>query len=465
MEMYNFDKSQYILYIEYSVYPRTESQTLKYLFCIIDFNRSIKCPNYDIPTIFTSEIICTSTHAFHSCLLTIEGVVHCFSNNKNEPLDVPTSMILQNITDISIGFNYRCYLTSVNYLVCNGVNTFGVLSTPSDMSESLTFIGTGMTTACTRNMTGLLKCWGSGQDGLLDIPGRGVALDVQVGNRHACYVSGWHKMWCWGSNAYGQADGEGVSAGKEKEEERVGDRGEIKMLKISLNGEGNRLAYLLKGGKVNKNKNKKEKELTPKTPNYIVKTLSTGGSHTCYLLSTDSTIPQPDNQTPFPINLDSLPFKLVCTGLNADGQCSVPLASLNSSSMVSAGQKHSCSISHLGSVLCWGIINTFLPAAPHSFYDQFNKWTRKHHEPAINITSGMKHACAHTFKLNAYCWGSDKDGQVEMSKELQTSQMIYGVYTGWNETIVVARDGSTIMYGKSTWDNDQSDRSLIGYKG
>lgn len=94
-----------------------------------------------------------------------------------------------------------------------------------------------------------------------------------------------------------------------------------------------------------------------------------------------------------------------CVGLATGGRCVT---------LVAAGGKHTCAIKDAdGSVWCWG----------GNAYGQLGDGTKKQRStPArikgldgqrvVQISGGIEHACALTEAGEAYCWGSNEDGQL-----------------------------------------------------
>ena len=78
---------------------------------------------------------------------------------------------------------------------------------------------------------------------------------------------------------------------------------------------------------------------------------------------------------------------------------------------VSVGDSHSCGITIIGEIYCWGAL----------FYD-FDLHNDPYYEPVMvssqieqrfdSIASGPNHSCALTTTKEAYCWGSNDYGQI-----------------------------------------------------
>ena len=137
-------------------------------------------------------------------------------------------------------------LRGVRFLSCNGYNKNGQATTPADWFENITLVGNGSKHTCAVNTEGQVKCWGSGRDGVLDVPevrdalvvrdgagqvvreaelvrregvrgsnarqdlergllqvvraGKKKVVGLAVGNRHNCVVDVGLDVYCWGWN-------------------------------------------------------------------------------------------------------------------------------------------------------------------------------------------------------------------------------------------------------------------------
>jgi len=119
--------------------------------------------------------------------------------------------------------------------------------------------------------------------------------------------------------------------------------------------------------------------------------VAAGGSHTCHTML-------------YPINNSStnLNVKLVCYGLNTDGQTLVPPNASFEIRFISAGQKHSCSISSTNRITCWGLImsNTIYVNDPKQISKinpnlvDLNAMLYNNNEVPQMVTSGETHSCS-----------------------------------------------------------------------
>lgn len=183
--------------------------------------------------------LCTGDN--HACALRKDsedpfGSLWCWGSNYSGQLglgdatkrEVPTRVGTKNWLAIACGYHHTCGIQSDNSLWCWGANDEGQLGLGNiapgntipasvDNAISWTAISAGTSFTCALDAGSKLWCWGGNERGEL---GRGdgfyfssskgavaVSLSwksVQLGNRHACGIDSEDKLWCWGSNLYGQ---------------------------------------------------------------------------------------------------------------------------------------------------------------------------------------------------------------------------------------------------------------------
>jgi alpha-tubulin suppressor-like RCC1 family protein len=129
----------------------------------------------------SSDVTAIAAGARHSCALTSAGGVKCWGANdggqlgdgttssRSTPVDV--SGLSSGVTAIAAGQLHSCALTRAGGVKCWGLNDFGQLGdgttserlTPVDvsgLSGGVTAIATGDTDSCALTSTGGVKCWG-----------------------------------------------------------------------------------------------------------------------------------------------------------------------------------------------------------------------------------------------------------------------------------------------------------------
>jgi alpha-tubulin suppressor-like RCC1 family protein len=181
-----------------------------------------------------------------SCMLN-SGNAYCWGDNStgalgnnstvnsSVPVPVYTGGVLSGVTltQVAVGSNFACALSSAGAEYCWGQGSSGQLgngsSTESNVpvlvSGGLTFtqIDTGATFACGLTSAGAAYCWGAGNQGQLGngtttaaqttpvavttsgTPLSGVTLtQISLGTSFACALSSAGAAYCWGKNQAGQ---------------------------------------------------------------------------------------------------------------------------------------------------------------------------------------------------------------------------------------------------------------------
>ena len=287
-----------------------------------------------------------------------------------------------NVIAIAAGNAHTCELTDTGGVKCWGDNGYGQLGDGTTTNRSMpvavqalssgaTAIAAGADHTCALTNAGTVLCWGNnnhgqlGDDTLTDrstpVTVNGLSSGVTgitAGGDHTCALTSMGGVMCWGNNNHGQL-GDGTTTGHS--------------MPLAVSG--------LSSG---------------------VAAITAGGDHTCALTSTGG---------------------VMCWGDNGNGQLgngtttghSMPLAVSGLSSgviAITAGGDHTCALTSIGSVLCWGL----------NFYGQLGDSTNT--DRAIptavsglssgmaTITAGGNHTCALTNTGGVLCWGYNDDGQV-----------------------------------------------------
>jgi alpha-tubulin suppressor-like RCC1 family protein len=156
---------------------------------------------------------------------------------------------LTGVTAFAAGRNSTCAVVEAGQVVCSGDSTDGVLGDdvgPEPAASVLVLrgaafltdalqIGIGLTHACIVNAMHGVECWGGNRAGQLGqghkdpaSPGahavRGLASGVDaiaVGSNHACALAS-GKVYCWGSNSYGELGTRDSSAANDEPSEVTG---------------------------------------------------------------------------------------------------------------------------------------------------------------------------------------------------------------------------------------------------
>ncbi len=183
---------------------------------------------------------------YHTCAAVADGTARCWGQgdsgqlgngsllNRTTPVVVSG---LANVTSLSAGGAHTCATIGGGQARCWGSNAYGQLgtntttnasvpqtvmyrSTPTATPVALTpasEVETGNWSSCARLSTGVVACWGRNNAGQLGdgtttatrltataTSGVATAVDVAVGDQHACAALSNGRVRCWGSNLMGQ---------------------------------------------------------------------------------------------------------------------------------------------------------------------------------------------------------------------------------------------------------------------
>jgi alpha-tubulin suppressor-like RCC1 family protein len=341
------------------------------------------------------KAISVSVGENHACALTDAGGVKCWGYNQDGELgdgtktDRPTPVDVMGlgsgVAAISAGYKHTCALTSLGGVKCWGSNLEGRLgngtNTPSSTPVNVSGLASGVSAIsaggfhnCALTQTGAVKCWGDNSFGQLGVgdgtmlsssmPVNVVALSSAVsaissGGTHTCALMAGGGVMCWGDNGSGQL-GNGTSEPKRLTPVNV----------IGLPG--------------------------------VVNAISTGGSHSCALMTGG---------------------RLECWGRNNYGQLGngtttatiepVLVAGLAGGvGAVSAGSRHTCALMQAGGARCWGF----------NFYGQLGDGTSITRLAPVNVSVlsgalssigvGQSNTCARLLTGGVRCWGANSYGQL-----------------------------------------------------
>jgi alpha-tubulin suppressor-like RCC1 family protein len=285
---------------------------------------------------------------------------------------------------VSTGESHSCALTAGGGVKCWGSNASGVLgdgtTAQSSVPVNVVGLGTGSHAlavsagshhTCAVTSAGAVTCWGQNSFGGL---GDGSTTDspvpvgvsgltsgvtaVSAGNDFTCAVTGTGGVRCWGSNAHGEL-GDGTT----------GDSS----VPVAVTGLGSG-----------------------------VDSVSAGGSHACAVTSGGA---------------------VKCWGLNFDGQLGnntnnesttpVDVSGLGSGvDSVSAGAAHTCAVTSLGGVKCWGYNGSGKLGDGTLTSSPFPVDVVGLESGAVAVSAGQSHTCAVTSPGGVQCWGYNGYGQL-----------------------------------------------------
>jgi len=340
----------------------------------------------------TSAASAVSTGGFHTCAVTSAGGVKCWGDNeegqvadgttteRDSPVDV--AGLTSGVAAVAAGRLHTCALTSAGGVKCWGDNEYGQLGdgttldrhTPVDVSgfpNGVAAVGAGGSHTCALTASGGVKCWGDNEYGQL---GDGTTVDrntpvsvsgftsgvgaVAAGGFHTCALTASGGVECWGSNAYGGL-GDGTTTDRYTPLDVFG----------------------LTSG---------------------VAAVAAGDFYTCALTTSQG---------------------VQCWGSNAHGELGdgtteerhapIDVRGLaNGVTAVTVGQEHTCALTSVGGVKCWG----------YNDFGQLGDGTMKERHTPVNvrgltrgviaIAAGVDHTCALTSAGGVKCWGDNHDGQI-----------------------------------------------------
>ncbi|WP_176736710.1 RCC1 domain-containing protein, partial [Oligoflexus tunisiensis] len=356
----------------------------------------------------------------HTCGLTSQGQVYCWGSNSggelgdgsdvdaDAPLEVDNTAfaIGERIGLISAGWSHTCAVSTVGNAYCWGDNSNGQLGDGSTTARSIptavdvsllapgerfTQVTGGDDHTCGLTSIGKAYCWGGNDTGQLGDGNSGVATDIptsidtstlspgevfvsiSAGNNHTCAITSLGRLLCWGDNSDGQL---GDGSGDDQDIPALAD--------TSMLATGERFVQISSGL----------------------------GTHTCGLTSLG---------------------RALCWGDNNEGQLgtandtawdiptAVNTAALSSGenfAQLGAGGGHSCGLTTLGRVFCWG----------DGFYGSLGTGDNaSYYIPMIVQTSGMQpgefftqvsdhysfdQTCGVSTLGRIFCWGADYFGQL-----------------------------------------------------
>ena len=220
---------------------------------------------------------------------------YCWGDGQTTP-----SSSASSVTDVSVGGEHVCWLTTSGSASCSGNNNFGQVISDS----SVVSVAAGLHHTCLAYTSGSVRCWGDNTKGQVAggsgsvVSGISTAVKVAAGTQHSCALLSSGQVQCWGDNSKGQL------------------------------GDGTVLS-----------------RTTPTSvPALTFATISAGAGHTCGVAT------------------NGIPYCWGENGLGQLGDGSVggiktsptPVTGLTGGVQISAGGLHSCAISSPNRAHCWG---------------------------------------------------------------------------------------------------------------
>lgn len=380
----------------------------------------------------TSGVTAVAASGSHACALTVGGGVKCWGSSIGSyggliPEDV--TGLTSNVIAIAVGGSHACALMSTNGVKCWGSNSSGQVgdgttsyrSNPVDvsgLSSGVVDIAAGGNHSCAILSSGALRCWGENTYGQLgdasntnrlspvDVMGLSNASTVAVGTEHTCALTAGGGVKCWGrgdgmrlgtggattntpQDVFGLTSGvTAISAGAEHTCVIVTGGG-AKCWGSNMFGQ---LGIVSSSGTPYHN----AVDVTGLTSG--VGAIAAGGYHSCAALAGGGA---------------------KCWGQNTYGQLgngtfswrSIPTVVSNLSNDVAAvspGARHTCALTTLGGVKCWGYNDN------NGYLGNGSTTSSNTPVDVTGLTTGVaavsvgsEHTCALLNTGEAKCWGKD----------------------------------------------------------
>jgi alpha-tubulin suppressor-like RCC1 family protein len=389
--------------------------------------------------------------------------------NSSVPVAVYTGGALAGLTltQISVGSDFACALSSAGSAYCWGVNSSGQLgngttvssNAPVLVSGGLTFtqIDTGATFACALTNAGAAWCWGNdGQDQLgnttlatnSDVPvavtGGLAFAQISLGTSFACALTTAVPPvpYCWGSDSAGQI-GNAAAANPQTAPLAVTTSGVLSGLtltQISAALGGSTACALSSAGAAycwglgtngelgNGSTTAAQATAVAVTTSGVLSgvtltQISGGQDQTCALGSTGVAYCWGGNGSG-DLGINSTTQSLVPAAVSTSGVLSGKVLTQISAS----GNFISCALDSFGAAYCWGLNSLGQAGKPDTAVNFLVPATVM--SQATMIATGYNHSCL-LRNGKAYCWGDDTYGELGNNTTTTTPQSTQvPVYTG-----------------------------------
>jgi alpha-tubulin suppressor-like RCC1 family protein len=402
----------------------------------------------DVPGL-TSGVSQLASGSFHTCALLTTGEVRCWGSNSTGQLGdgtttnrwspVPVLGPWSRVIQLGAGVLHTCALTQSGGVLCWGNNSEGRLGdgtnidhyTPASVTglpNGVSQIAVGNGHTCALLATGAVKCWGPNYKGQLgngnttnqnspkNVIGLGNGIvQIAAGGSHTCVVMTAGFVKCWGDNEFGGV-GDGTTNNRYTPVNVVGLTGEVTQLVA-------------------------------------------GGGHTCVLSTLGG---------------------IKCWGFNGDGQLGngttiyrttpVDVVGLaNEVVQLTSGDFHTCVLTATGGVKCWGKNtggllgdgSTILKNKPVDVVGLSNG--------VIQLSAGNEHTCALTTIGGVKCWGNNVSGELgDGTTIVRTTPVdviglssgVIQVAAGGYHTCALTNEGGVKCWGNN-WDGELGNGTII----
>ncbi|MBC7690966.1 MAG: choice-of-anchor D domain-containing protein, partial [Methylotenera sp.] len=442
---------------------------------------------------------------YHSCAVLQNGTVRCWGNNQNGQLGnattvgSPVSVLVFGVTSaltLASGNSHNCITITGGQVSCWGMNTDAQLGDGTTTNRtspvlllplsSATEIAAGDSHSCA--LTGdTIHCWGDNAFGQLGDNSTTVrpsptaanglvnVIAATSGSQHTCAVLADHTVQCWGSNGKGQlGDGTTVNhfvpAPVTGITDAVGVSAGYAFSCAWLSGGGAKCWGSNGGGALGNGLTfDSAAPVTVVNSSSIPLTgvvgLSSGGSHTCALLS-DTSIQCWGNNSYGQLGNGSLSSASGSVEVKTDAS-----TTLTGATRVAAGSRHSCAVLTGGAVSCWGFNGSGQLGNGTTTQKSFATAV-----PGLSsmtqVTAGQDHTCALS-NGTVQCWGqygAGKLGDGVSSTNQSSPVVVTGISTastlnaGANHTCALLSNGRVECWGENGFYGQLGNGTLLGNK-
>jgi alpha-tubulin suppressor-like RCC1 family protein len=435
----------------------------------------------------------------HTCALDAAGAAYCWGLNSSGqlgnnsvtqslvPVAVTTSGVLagKTLTQITAGNSHTCGLDASGTAYCwgsNGNGQLGINSTTRSLvpvavttsgvlaGKTLTQITAGYAHTCALDAAGLAYCWGANGNGQLGNGGTTSSLvpvavttsgvlsgkvltqiSADENGMYTCALDAAGAAYCWGAASFGQLGNGGVSStpGVPVAVVTTGVLAGKTLTQIAT-GSGSTCAVASTGAAYCWGQG-----VNGELGNGSAANSSAPVAVTTSGVLSGKLLTQVSLGTNFACALD-FSGAAYCWGLNTSGQVGNPATAtrflvptaVTSQAAISAGYKHSCTISS-GKAYCWG---------DNSDGELGNGSTTSSTVPVAvvasgvlagvtltQITAGFFFTCALSTTGAVYCWGFNADGELGNNSTTNSSVPVAvttsGVLAGVTVTQITADSG------------------------
>ena len=341
----------------------------------------------------TSGLVSIALGTEHTCAVAGLGTISCWGSNGSGQLgagsfggvNVNPAMLtgVGAVTAVAAGNAHSCALAVDGTVKCWGSNASGQLgdggsvdrATPAPVTglTGVVSVAAGANHTCAITTAGTVQCWGDNSTAQLGngsmggsssaaMPvtafGASLVVAVAAGTSHTCALAA-GTVWCWGANTAGQLGTAFVGA--------------YSPIPVPVSGVGSVLA------------------------------LTAGAAHTCALTSGGMTFCWGDNTY----------GQLGSGSFGGSNPNPTPVVSIGASvSAIAAGSHHTCAVTSIGGVRCWGRNNEG-QLGDGNTADQPTPVNALGLANGVSVAAGLGgHTCALLGDGSVRCWGRNVNGQL-----------------------------------------------------